>query len=199
MWLWLLVPLAYLAGSMSSAILVCRVYRLPDPRTEGSMNPGATNVLRIGGTKGKQAAAVTLLGDMLKGLLPVLLAKWLGGSDAVVALCGVAAWLGHLYPAFFGFQGGKGVATGLGVMLGISWAVGMLGLVTWVAVAAITRYSSLSALTAALLTPFYIWFFTGSRTLTIAGLVISAILIWRHRDNIQRLALGEESKIKLRR
>lgn len=194
MWQWSLIPIAYLIGSLSSAILVCRLAGLPDPRTEGSKNPGATNVLRIGG---KGPALLTLLGDMLKGLLPVVVARWLGGTDAVIAACGLAAWLGHLYPLYFGFKGGKGVATGLGVMLGFSWAVGLAGLFTWLAVAFATRYSSLSALTAAVLVPFYVWFFTGSVALVVAVCAISLILILRHSGNIQRLRRGEESKIRL--
>jgi glycerol-3-phosphate acyltransferase PlsY len=189
---WLLVPLAYLMGSLSTAVLVSRIFGLPDPREEGSKNPGATNVLRLGG---KKAAAITLLGDALKGLVPVLLAKVLGAGSAVVAATGLAAFLGHILPVFFGFKGGKGVATSLGVLTGFSWMVGLAALATWLTVAFLSRISSLSALVAAALAPVYVWFLLQSEALTLATLVMVAILIARHRGNIQRLLRGEESRI----
>lgn len=188
----LFIPLAYLLGSLSSAIIVCKVMGLPDPRTEGSNNPGATNVLRIGG---KKAAAITLVGDMLKGLIPVLAANLYGVEALVLALTALAAFLGHLYPIFFGFKGGKGVATALGVLIGIHWMVGGLTILTWLVMAKLFRISSLSALIATLLAPGYIYWLLGSLELTIASGVMTVILFWRHRSNIQNLLNGTESKI----
>lgn len=186
---WLLVPVAYLLGSISSAIVVCRLMGLPDPRAEGSGNPGATNVLRIGG---KKAATITLFGDMLKGLLPVLLAQFLNVDPLVLAAVVLAAFLGHLYPVFFGFAGGKGVATSWGVFLGANWMVGAAVLLTWVVVYKLFNISSLSALVAAVLTPFYVYFMTGIPSLVFVSIVIVGMLIWRHKTNIQRLLAGEE-------
>jgi acyl phosphate:glycerol-3-phosphate acyltransferase len=188
----LLILFAYLLGSVSSAILVCRLMGLADPRTQGSCNPGATNVLRIGG---KGAAAITLAGDLLKGLLPVLGALWLGMSDPVVVLVGMAAFLGHLYPVFFGFQGGKGVATALGVLLGWSWPVALAAAATWLAMATVFRISSLSALTAALLTPLYLWWLAPTPDYVGGGMLMAAVLIWRHRSNITKLLQGTEGKL----
>lgn len=173
-------------------MVVCRFWGLPDPRTTGSRNPGATNVLRVGG---KQAAAITLLGDVVKGWLPVVLAQWFGADVWVVALTGLAAFLGHLYPLFFGFQGGKGVATAFGVMTGLHWGVGLLLVATWLAVAAITRISSLSALVAAVLAPFYVYWLVGEWTAVVLVTVMAALLIWRHRSNIERIIRGEEDRI----
>lgn len=189
---WLLVPLAYLLGSLSSAVIVSRIFGLPDPRQEGSKNPGATNVLRLGG---KKAAALTLGGDAMKGLLPVLLAQSLGVAPAVLGAVGLAAFLGHLYPLFFGFKGGKGVATSLGVLSGFSGWVGLSALATWLAVAWLARISSLSALVAAVLAPVYVGLFLHSAALVVATLLMSALLIFRHRGNIERLLRGEESRI----
>ena len=192
MWLWFLVPGAYLLGSLSSAVITSRLMGLPDPRAEGSKNPGATNVLRLGG---KKAAIFTLLGDMLKGLMPVLVARMLDAGVEVLALAGLAAFLGHLYPVFFGFKGGKGVATALGVHTGFFWHVGLFLVVTWVTVAFVSRISSLAALIAAALVPFYIWFVVGSPELTAVAVLMSGFLFWRHKSNIQRILRGEESKI----
>lgn len=189
---WLLVPLAYLTGSVSSAIIVCRVMGLADPRENGSGNPGATNVMRIGG---KKAAAITLAGDALKGLLPVLLAKLLDVNSLLLAAVVFAAFLGHLYPIFFGFKGGKGVATSFGVTLGVDWLLGLAVSGTWLAVYKIGKISSLSALVAAVLTPFYVWFIVRDAYLVAVFVLISSILLWRHRSNIQRLLSGEETKI----
>jgi glycerol-3-phosphate acyltransferase PlsY len=192
-WQWGLVPLAYLMGSVSSAVVVCRAMGLPDPRAEGSKNPGATNVLRIGG---KKAAAITLLGDVLKGCLPVLLAHAAGSDALVLALVGLAAFLGHLFPVFFGFQGGKGVATALGVFSAYHWPVGLALLGTWLAVAAISRISSLSALAASVLAPAYVWWLGGGdAAMTSAAALMSLLLVWRHKGNIQRILAGQESRI----
>lgn len=192
MWQWLLIPIAYLLGSLSSAVIVSRVLGLPDPREEGSKNPGATNVLRLGG---KKAAIITLLGDTAKGLAPVLLAQGLGTETGILAAAGFAAFLGHLYPVFFGFKGGKGVATALGVLTGFSWVTGLAVLSTWLLVAAVSRISSLAALIAALLAPAYVWFWLKSPTLGWVTALMSILLFWRHRTNIQRILSGEERRI----
>jgi glycerol-3-phosphate acyltransferase PlsY len=187
---WLLVPLAYLTGSVSSAIIVCKMMGLADPRENGSGNPGATNVMRIGG---KKAAAITLVGDALKGLLPVLLAKALGVDSLVLSLVVFAAFFGHLYPIFFEFKGGKGVATSLGVTLGVAWLLGLAVAATWFVVYKLGKISSLAALVAATLTPIYVWLIVGNVNLTATFTVISLILLWRHKSNIQRLLAGQES------
>jgi glycerol-3-phosphate acyltransferase PlsY len=188
----LFVVLGYLAGSIATAILVCRIMGLPDPRSEGSRNPGATNVLRFGG---KKAAAITLAGDFLKGLLPVLLARGAGLEEIGLALTALAAFLGHLYPVFFGFQGGKGVATAFGAILGLSWPVALAALATWLLMAFLVRISSLSALTAAVFAPLYGWWFDLPLARNMVMLVMAALLIWRHRSNIQNLLAGVEDKI----
>jgi glycerol-3-phosphate acyltransferase PlsY len=188
-----LIIFAYLIGSISSAIIVCKLMGLPDPRTQGSGNPGATNVLRVGG---KKAAAITLFGDVLKGLLPVLAVKLLSVNALTLALAGFAAFIGHLFPVFFGFKGGKGVATMLGVMFGFHWAVGLATALTWLFMAKVFRISSLSALVATLLAPFYVLLIMGSiKPLIIATALMTLILFWRHRSNIQNLLSGKESKI----
>jgi len=186
--------LAYLAGSVSSAVIVCRLMNLPDPRSSGSHNPGATNVLRLGG---KKAAAITLLGDMLKGLIPVLIARMLTDSSVTIALVGIAAFLGHLYPVFFSFKGGKGVATAAGVFIGISGIMTTVMFGIWLVTALLSRYSSLAALVATLSAPFLVLFFLPGLPYFILACVIAAFLFWRHRENIVRLTRGEESKIKL--
>jgi len=185
----LLTLVAYLFGSISAAIITCKIMGLPDPRTQGSNNPGATNVLRIGG---KKAAVITLIGDMLKGLLPVLLAVIIKSDDLTLALVASAAFLGHLYPVFFGFKGGKGVATAFGAIAGVSWPVALAMLVTWLTVAYGLKISSMSALVTAALAPFYFWWFSGSSTLIIMAVFISILLIWRHRSNIKRMLAGTE-------
>jgi glycerol-3-phosphate acyltransferase PlsY len=189
----ILIAFAYLAGSISSAIIVCRLLGLPDPRGEGSGNPGATNVLRIGG---KKAAAITLIGDMLKGIIPVLVAKLLGATLAVQAMVAVAAFLGHLYPVFFGFRGGKGVATAIGVLLGLHWQVGLLTIATWLVIAKVFRISSLAALLSILVTPLYIWWLIPEPSLLAAMLFMAALLFWRHRSNIRNLLQGTEGQIR---
>ena len=184
-----LTIVAYFFGSISTAIITCKVMGLPDPRTEGSNNPGATNVLRIGG---KKAAAFTLIGDMLKGLLPVLVAVAFKSDDLTLALVAGAAFLGHLYPVFFGFKGGKGVATAFGAIVGVSWPVSLAMLVTWLTVAYGLKISSMSALVAAALAPFYFWWLSGSNTLIFMAVFISILIIWRHRSNIKRILEGTE-------
>ncbi len=187
-----LVLVAYLLGSLSSAIIVCRLAGLPDPRSGGSGNPGATNVLRLGG---KRLAALTLAGDLLKGLLPVLAGHALGLPPVILALVGLAAFLGHLYPVFFRFQGGKGVATSLGVLLGLDWAVGLAAVATWLAVAAVSRYSSLSALVAIALAPLWVAWRFGALEPAVACAVMTLLLFWRHAGNIRRLVAGNEPRI----
>jgi glycerol-3-phosphate acyltransferase PlsY len=162
---------------------------LPDPREQGSGNPGATNVMRIGG---KKAAAITFFGDFLKGLLPVLIAKFIGAPSVLWALVGLAAFIGHLYPVFFGFKGGKGVATSAGVLLGFDLFVGSAFLLTWIAIYKIGKISSLSALTASTLAPIYAWFLTEDPILTGAALIMTGFLLWRHESNIRRLLAKEE-------
>lgn len=185
------VIIAYLFGSISTAIVTCKIMGLPDPRKQGSGNPGATNVLRFGG---KKAAIITLLGDMLKGMIPVLVAKWYGLNTLGLSLVAFAAFLGHLYPVFFRFQGGKGVATAFGCLVALSWPLGLALLATWLVIAMTFRYSSLAALLAALLAPLYAWYFTPIQY-TLTTCVISFLLIWRHRKNIQNLITGKERKI----
>ncbi len=186
------IVIAYLFGSLSSAIIICKIMRLPDPRTRGSRNPGATNVLRIAG---KKAAIITLLGDVLKGVIPVLIAKWLGLDDVGLAWVALAAFLGHLFPIFFHFVGGKGVATALGCMLALAWPIALLWMATWLLMAILFRYSSLAALTASILAPVYMWYVTHDRAYVMLLIVMSAILIYRHRHNLQKLWQGKESKI----
>jgi glycerol-3-phosphate acyltransferase PlsY len=187
---WLLVPLAYLLGSLSSAVIVCRLMGFPDPRGQGSGNPGATNVMRIGG---KKAAAITLAGDALKGLIPVLLVKAIGGEDALLAMVILAAFLGHLYPVFFGFKGGKGVATALGISLGVYWLLGVAILSTWLLIYKLGKISSLSALVAAVLAPVYAWLLLDSPLIVITFGVLAVLLLWRHQRNIQKLLAGTET------
>ena len=183
----------YLLGSLSSAIITCRLMGLPDPRSGGSGNPGATNVLRLGG---KKAAAITLAGDMLKGLLPVLAVKALGADMTLQSAVAVAAFLGHLYPVFFGFRGGKGVATVLGVLLGLYWPVGLLTIASWLVIARGFKISSLAALIAILLTPLYVlWLKPDEPVLLAAVIFMGALLFWRHRSNIRNLLRGEEGNI----
>ena len=193
---YLLIPAGYLFGSISTAIIVCKLMGLPDPRTEGSRNPGATNVARIGG---KKAAALTLTGDMLKGLLPVLMAHALQANPTVLAGTALAAFLGHLYPVFFGFQGGKGVATAFGVIFGLYWPVGLLATAVWLAMALVFRYSSLAALTAMLLTPAGFAWLRPEPVLIAAMLVMTVLLYWRHRSNIANLLSGREGRISFGR
>lgn len=196
-----LVATAYLLGSISSAIIVCRLMGLPDPRSEGSGNPGATNVLRIGGPRGKRAAAITLFGDSLKGLLPVLAGHALGLAPWALALVALAAFIGHLYPVFFGLRGGKGVATALGVQFGLYWPIGAAVALLWLFVARVLKISSASALVSMGLAPLLVWLLwplghaEGTAVMVGAQTLITLILFWRHRSNIRNLLAGTEGRI----
>lgn len=194
MWIWLLIPFGYLIGSLSMAIIVCRLLGLPDPRTIGSRNPGATNVLRIEDPKAKPAAIITFFGDIIKGLIPILIVRELGGDETLQALTGLAAIVGHLFPVFFSFQGGKAIATSLGVLTGFSWVLGAVVLSTWLLVLAVSRISSLAALIAAALVPVYTMILTPDPAYIAASFVIFASAIWRHADNIKRLVKGDEHR-----
>jgi len=188
-----LIIFAYLLGSFASAVIVSRLMGLPDPRNFGSGNPGATNVLRLGG---KKAALFTLLFDVLKGVVAVLVAKAIYPEITLLAAVTGAVFLGHLYPVFFNFKGGKGVATAFGALLALVWQVGLSVLLTWLLMAGIVRYSSLAALVAAIAAPISMYGFThGNLTYTITAVLMSALLIWRHRSNIQNLLAGREDKI----
>ena len=201
----LAVVAAYLVGSLAFAVIISRVMGLADPRTFGSKNPGATNVLRSGS---KAAAIVVLLLDACKGLVPVLLVKYFGKpygmGDGTVAMVGLAAFLGHLYPLYFKFKGGKGVATFLGVVFGIHWVLGLATAATWLIIAFFFRYSSLASLVSAIFAPVY--YLLGNRhawyaetPIAIALAAMAALLFWRHRENIGRLMEGKESKLGSRR
>lgn len=183
---------AYLLGSLSGALIICTLLRLPDPRTQGSGNPGATNVLRHGG---KHAALLTLIVDVLKGVIAVLIAHWLTSSAMILSGAALAVFLGHLYPIFFHFRGGKGVATAFGALVTLIWPVGLLALATWLSVAVLFRYSSLAAIITAALTPVYMYGFVGNRYYVASNLIMSSLLIWRHRSNIHHLLTGQEDKI----
>ena len=185
-----MIILAYLGGSISSAVLVCRCYGLPDPRENGSHNPGATNVLRLGG---RSAAILVFVCDMSKGTVPVYLAWYLGITPFFLGLIGVASCLGHMYPLFFHFQGGKGVATALGTMLPIGLDMGAMMPTTWVVVLLLSGYSSLAALVAALLAPLYTYWLKPEYTMPVA--MLCALVVYRHRENIIRLLNGQEDKI----
>lgn len=187
-----LISAGYLLGSVASAIVVCRIWSLPDPRLQGSGNPGATNVLRIGG---KAPAAATLIGDVLKGLVPVSVGHGLGAAETTVAVIALAAFLGHLYPVFFNFQGGKGVATAFGALIGLDLWAALLVLSVWLTVVLLTRLSSLAALSASLLAPVILWLLDQPHAHSVALAMMSILLIWRHQANIQRLLTGQESRI----
>lgn len=189
----ILLLASYLVGSLSAAIIVCKLMGLEDPRKDGSGNPGATNVKRLYGNK---AAAITLAGDMLKGVIPVLIAMQMEQSAAVIMAVGFAAFIGHLYPVFFGFKGGKGVATMMGVLLAVNFWTGLAVVATWLFVAKVLKISSLSALVAAVLAPVYFYFITAEMAYVQISVVMSVMLIWRHRSNIERLIKGEEDAIK---
>ena len=193
---YILIAASYLIGSLSSAIILCKLAGLPDPRTEGSGNPGATNVMRIGG---KKLAALTLVGDLLKGLIPVVIAWLLQQSPLTVSLVAIAAFLGHLFPIFFGFKGGKGVATALGAILGLNYLVALCALAVWIIIFVITKISSLSALIAAVSAPIFLYFFNASSEIVWAVIFMDILLIYRHKGNIQRLLKGEEGKLKAKK
>ncbi|MDM8566449.1 glycerol-3-phosphate 1-O-acyltransferase PlsY [Candidatus Halobeggiatoa sp. HSG11] len=188
----LLIVLAYLLGSVSGAMLISKMMGLSDPRTQGSGNPGATNVLRYGG---KKAALITLILDILKGVIAVLIAKLLTSSAIILAGVTIAVFVGHLYPIFFNFQGGKGVATAFGALVALVWQVGLAALVTWLSIALLLRYSSLAAIVTAISAPLYMFWFAPIWEYQIASIIISILLIWRHRSNIHKLMAGQESKI----
>ncbi|OAM29667.1 glycerol-3-phosphate acyltransferase [Eikenella sp. NML03-A-027] len=196
MWGLAAVAATYLIGSLSFAVIVSKFYGLDDPRSYGSGNPGATNVLRSGR---KKAAALTLLGDALKGLVAVLLARWLqsyfGLADEVVAAVAVAVLVGHMWPLFFGFKGGKGVATALGVLLALSWPVALICAAVWLMMAFGLKISSLAALTATVISPLAAMFLVQQPSWQAAIAVIAALVLLRHRSNIQNLLSGKESKI----
>jgi acyl phosphate:glycerol-3-phosphate acyltransferase len=183
---------AYLLGSISFAMISSKLFALPDPRSYGSGNPGATNVLRSGK---KAAAALTLFGDAAKGWLAVFLAIWFVLSDVQIALVALAVFLGHVFPVFLHFKGGKGVATALGVLLALNVWLGLSGLATWLLIAAVFRLSSLAALVAAVATPVYSVLLGLPREWVLASGVMSLLLIWRHKNNIKNLLAGKESRI----
>lgn len=192
----LAVIAAYLIGSLSFAVIVSKYYGMDDPRTYGSGNPGATNVLRSGK---KKAAALTLLGDALKGLLAVLAARYLqdtlGLSDGAIAWSAVAALVGHMWPVFFGFKGGKGVATALGVLLALSWPTALVCALIWLIMAFGFKVSSLAALTATVISPAIAYFFMPHPSWSVATAIIALLVLYRHKSNIQNLLSGKESKI----
>ena len=191
----LVVLMAYLIGSISFAVVVSKLMGLPDPHSYGSGNPGATNVLRTGS---KAAAVLTLLGDAAKGYVAVILARALVGVDIdswVLPAVAMATFLGHVFPVFHGFKGGKGVATALGILLAINWVLGLTTLATWLIVAVFLRYSSLAALITALFSPVYFVFLFGIQPMALAILLMSVLLIWRHRANITNLLNGTEGRL----
>jgi len=192
MFLYVLPVLGYLFGSISAAIVTARVLGLKDPREVGSRNPGATNILRYGG---KTAAVVVLFGDALKGVIAVVIARLLTDDAWVIALTGGAAFVGHLFPVFFHFRGGKGVATAFGVWVAIAPIVGVLMLATWALVALLFRYSSLAALVATAAGPFYLWLLAPVPALIVTMVAMTMLLFYRHRANIANLLAGRESKI----
>jgi len=183
----LYVFLSYLLGSLSAAVITCKLMHLPDPRSEGSNNPGVTNVYQL---YGKKPAVFTLVGDVLKGLLPVALARYYDLDVLTVSLVAMAAFLGHLYPLFFSFEGGKGVATAFGLMLALNFYVALLVLVTWLLVLKTFKLSSLSALISSVLVPVYFYFL--DERFTVMSVVMSVFLIWRHRSNIKKIIDGTE-------
>jgi glycerol-3-phosphate acyltransferase PlsY len=190
------IVIAYLIGSLSFAVIVSKAFGLPDPHTYGSGNPGATNVLRTGN---KLAAVLTLIGDGAKGWLAVFLAQafaWrFGVDDAGIAAVALAVFVGHLWPVFFRFQGGKGVATAAGILFAIDWRIGLGTLATWLIIALFFRYSSLAALAAAVFAPFFTALVLGFNVYVAAVLAIACLLVWRHAENIRKLLAGTESRI----
>ncbi|KTD73970.1 glycerol-3-phosphate 1-O-acyltransferase PlsY [Legionella tucsonensis] len=190
-----LVVLAYLMGSICSAVIVCKACSLPDPRTEGSKNPGATNVLRIAG---KQYAAMVMIADLLKGTIPVLIAKILGAGPATVGFTALAAVIGHMYPVFFDFKGGKGVATAIGALLGFHFIVGILVVATWSIVAKFSRYASLASITAIGFAPFYSLLLIQHLDIFLPIFIMALLIVYKHNENIVRLIDKKEPKIKLK-
>lgn len=186
------IIIAYLLGSVSCAVLIAKIYKTPDPRTEGSGNAGATNVLRIAG---KQQAAMVLIGDMLKGLVAILIGHLFHLTGFALGLVGLAAIVGHIFPLYFGFKGGKGVATAIGVVLGLSMISGILMAAAWGAIAFTTRYSSLASIITVILAPIFLLIFAKA-AFFIPAAFIAALIIWKHKENIARLQNKTESKIE---
>lgn len=186
----LIIIAAYLLGSVSSAVLICRLFRLPDPRDSGSGNPGATNVLRIGG---RGAAALVLVCDILKGMLPVWISYFLGINPFLLGIIGISACLGHIYPLFFHFRGGKGVATALGALAPIGWDLSGMLIASWLVVAVLCGYSSLASMITALIAPMFTWWVKPQYTMPVA--MLSCLIILRHHENVRRLLDGKEYKI----
>jgi len=191
----LVIVAGYLSGSLCSAIIVSRLFSLPDPCSEGSKNPGATNVLRLAG---KKYAALVLLGDMLKGVLPVLLARVLELPDVIVGFTCLAAVVGHMYPVFFGFKGGKGVATAFGAFLALHFLMGIVLIATWLLIANISRYSSLASIITITLAPLYAIVSTGNMACFPALIIITVLVLYQHRNNVVRLIDGQEPELRLR-
>jgi acyl phosphate:glycerol-3-phosphate acyltransferase len=188
----LCVAAAYALGSVCSAVIICQLAKLPDPRTKGSKNPGATNVLRLAG---KKYAAMVLIADVLKGLLPIWLALIFQLGPFGQAIAGLAAVLGHIYPVFFDFKGGKGVATSLGVLLGLNPLLGVLAIITWLTVAYFSRYSSLASIVAITLSPFYALLAFHEQPAFLPLVAIALAVLYQHQGNIKRLLDGSESKL----
>ncbi|MDF1655750.1 MAG: glycerol-3-phosphate 1-O-acyltransferase PlsY [Coxiellaceae bacterium] len=188
------IIIAYLIGSISCAIIVAKIMKLPDPRKQGSGNAGATNVLRLGG---KQAAIWVLLGDLIKGVIAVIIGRIIGDTGVGLGLVAFAAVVGHVFPLYFKFKGGKGVATMVGGVLALSLAVGIGTIIVWLIVAAASRYASLASMVAAVAAPIFTLFF-GDSHFFIPVLFITVLIIWKHLDNIERLRNGKESKIELK-
>ncbi len=186
----LMIGVAYLIGSLSSAVVICRLYQLPDPRTAGSNNPGATNVFRLGG---RTPAALVLFMDIFKGTVPVYCSYWMGIEPIALGFIGVSACLGHIFPLYFGFKGGKAVATAFGVLLPLGLELAGLLIATWLAIVLIFGYSSLAAIVAVSLAPLFTWFIKPMYTVPVV--MLSVLIIIRHKDNIIRLLKGEESKV----
>jgi glycerol-3-phosphate acyltransferase PlsY len=191
--LFFFILLAYIIGSFSSAIILCRLQGLPDPRTEGSRNPGATNALRIGG---KKLAAWVAIGDALKGFIPVLIAKICGLESALLSIVALSGVVGHVFPLFFGFKGGKGIATAFGATLAISFSLGFVLALTWLIVVYFFRYSSLAGIAAAILMPIYSYYLVSPAS-SLPLILLSLLIIWRHFENIARLMQGTEKKTRL--
>ncbi|APF03903.1 TPA: glycerol-3-phosphate 1-O-acyltransferase PlsY [Legionella pneumophila] len=190
-----LILVGYLMGSINSAIIVCRTFGLPDPREEGSKNPGATNVLRLGG---KQYGILVMVCDALKGILPVIIAKYLSGEPVTIAFTALAAVVGHMYPVFFHFRGGKGVATTIGALLAFHFVIGVMVGATWLLVANFWRYSSLASIIAITLAPFYSLILVGNLNIFPPLFMITILVLYKHRDNFNRLIDGKEPKIKFK-
>ncbi|AMP89090.1 glycerol-3-phosphate 1-O-acyltransferase PlsY [Legionella pneumophila] len=190
-----LILVGYLMGSINSAIIVCRTFGLPDPREEGSKNPGATNVLRLGG---KQYGILVMVCDALKGILPVIIAQYLSGEPVTIAFTALAAVVGHMYPVFFHFRGGKGVATTIGALLAFHFVIGVMVGATWLLVANFWRYSSLASIISITLAPFYSLILVGNLNIFPPLFMITILVLYKHRDNFNRLIDGKEPKIKFK-